>query len=170
MRPGPRVVVPLKSMCSSMCERPAPSHLPSSMLPALHHACAESTGALWSSRMISVNPFSKVVRRVPGGRKGISGSRAEFEDAFGSAFIRQSLLPSPAGGLGFFLRRGFGSRLRPTGRKKWLRERLAKVVRAFEIFAAVLLGLVEQALIHHVEDHLAEIFAAVHAPVIQKCF
>src|SRR5437588_7390314 len=70
MRPAARVVVPLKSMCSSTCERPPPSHLPSSMLPALHQTCAETTGALWSSRMIKVRPFSSVLSRTPGGIAG----------------------------------------------------------------------------------------------------
>ena len=26
----------------------------------MHHACADTTGALWSSRIIMVNPFSSV--------------------------------------------------------------------------------------------------------------
>ena len=46
MRPLPRVEVPLNSICSSTWERPAPSHCPSSTLPARHQACALITGAL----------------------------------------------------------------------------------------------------------------------------
>src|SRR6266446_9590206 len=41
------------------------------MLPLMHHACAETTGALWSSRTMTVRPFSKVMRRVPGGQAGM---------------------------------------------------------------------------------------------------
>jgi hypothetical protein len=43
---GPRRSVPLKSMCSRTCERPAPSQRPSWMLPVRHQAWAETTGAL----------------------------------------------------------------------------------------------------------------------------
>src|SRR6266516_3978148 len=41
------------------------------MLPLMHQACAETTGALWSSRTMTVSPFSKVMRRVPGGQAGM---------------------------------------------------------------------------------------------------
>ena len=41
-----RVFVPLKSMCSRMCERPAPRCSSSSMLPVAHQACTLATGAL----------------------------------------------------------------------------------------------------------------------------
>src|SRR5216117_3917005 len=41
------------------------------MLPLMHQACAETTGALWSSRTMTVRPFSKVMRRVPGGQAGM---------------------------------------------------------------------------------------------------
>src|ERR1043166_2355747 len=71
MRLPGRVFVPLKSMCSSTCDMPAPSHLPSCMLPAMHHACAETTGALWSSRTMIVRPFSSVVMPTPAGMDGI---------------------------------------------------------------------------------------------------
>src|SRR6059036_8197 len=37
------------------------------MLPALHHAWAETTGALWSSRMIRTSPLGKVWKSTPGG-------------------------------------------------------------------------------------------------------
>ena len=74
MRLPGRVVVPLNSMCSKTCDRPAPSHLPSVMLPAWHQACAETTGALWSSRVMTTNPFSSVVRLAPGGMGGISAA------------------------------------------------------------------------------------------------
>ena len=65
MRPAPRVLVPLKSMCSKMWESPAPSHCPSWTLPARHHACAETTGALRSSRTIIVKPLGKEASQVP---------------------------------------------------------------------------------------------------------
>lgn len=65
MRPTPRVLVPLKSMCSKMWESPAPSHCPSWMLPERHHACAETTGALRSSRTIIVKPLGKEASQVP---------------------------------------------------------------------------------------------------------
>src|SRR5580765_5890078 len=52
------------------------------MLPALHQACAETTGALWSSRMMNVRPFSRVARRTPGGMAGsdelVSGKTEEL--------------------------------------------------------------------------------------------
>ena len=70
MRLPGRVVVPLKSMCSSTCDRPAPSQRPSWMLPAMHQACAETTGALWSSRTMMVRPLSSVVSVTPGGSDG----------------------------------------------------------------------------------------------------
>ena len=71
--PG-RVAVPLKSMCSSTCDRPAPSQAPSSMLPARHHAWALTTGALWSSRRMSCSPLSRVSSRTPGGTCGMPGA------------------------------------------------------------------------------------------------
>src|SRR5437764_926529 len=78
MRLPGRVVVPLKSMCSRMCERPAPSHLPSWTLPDMHQAWAETTGALWSSRMMMVRPFSRLVRVTPGGEAGIVSDSADM--------------------------------------------------------------------------------------------
>src|SRR4029079_8960447 len=42
------------------------------MLPVMAQACAETTGALWSSRTMMVNPLSRVVTRTPGGSAGIS--------------------------------------------------------------------------------------------------
>src|SRR5947208_2492552 len=42
------------------------------MLPVMHQACAETTGALWSSRTMMTRPLSKVVIRVPAGEAGIS--------------------------------------------------------------------------------------------------
>jgi hypothetical protein len=42
------------------------------MLPAMAHACAETTGALWSSRTMMVKPLSSVVSVTPGGMDGIS--------------------------------------------------------------------------------------------------
>src|ERR1700722_7098276 len=59
-------------MCSRPCDRPAPSHFPSVMLPVWHHAWAETTGALWSSRVMITRPFSNVVSFAPGGMAGIS--------------------------------------------------------------------------------------------------
>src|SRR5437773_898849 len=41
------------------------------MLPAMHQACAETTGALWSSRRMSVRPLSSVAMRVPNGQTGM---------------------------------------------------------------------------------------------------
>src|SRR5258705_4501339 len=72
MRPAARLAVPLNNICSRTCDRPAPSQRPSSTLPALHQAWAETTGALWSSRMMSVRPFSRVSSRTPGGMAGIA--------------------------------------------------------------------------------------------------
>src|ERR1700722_9226497 len=72
MRLPGRVVVPLNSMCSNTCERPAPSQRPSWMLPLIDHDCAETTGTLWSSRTITVRPFSRVVRGTPSGIDGIT--------------------------------------------------------------------------------------------------
>src|SRR3974377_223929 len=42
------------------------------MLPAMHQAWAETTGALWSSRTMTVSPFSGVVGVTPGGKRGSS--------------------------------------------------------------------------------------------------
>jgi len=42
------------------------------MLPAMHHAWAETTGALWSSRTMMVNPLSSVVSVTPGGIAGMA--------------------------------------------------------------------------------------------------
>jgi hypothetical protein len=42
------------------------------MLPVIAHACAETTGALWSSRVMMVRPFSSVTSLTPGGMAGIS--------------------------------------------------------------------------------------------------
>src|SRR5689334_6541734 len=67
-------------MCSSMCDMPEPSHFPSSMLPALHHACAETTGALLSSRTMMTSPLSNVVTFVPGGSDGMSAYSVESSD------------------------------------------------------------------------------------------
>src|SRR5436309_3633310 len=41
------------------------------MLPAMHQAWAETTGALWSSRTIIVKPFGNVVSLTSGGIGGI---------------------------------------------------------------------------------------------------
>src|SRR5260370_22682581 len=41
------------------------------MLPAMHQAWAETTGALWSSRTMIVRPFSRIVRLTSGGIEGI---------------------------------------------------------------------------------------------------
>ena len=76
MRLPARVLVPLKSMCSSTWERPAPSQSPSSTLPARHHACALTTGALWSSRRMICRPLSSVTKRTPGGTNGMTGAGA----------------------------------------------------------------------------------------------
>src|SRR5205809_3545817 len=73
MRLPGRFVVPLNSMCSSTCDRPAPSHLSSWMLPLMAHAWADTTGALWSSRTMTVRPLSRLVSLTPGGSAGISG-------------------------------------------------------------------------------------------------
>src|ERR1051325_2249578 len=42
------------------------------MLPAMHQAWAETTGALWSSRTMMVNPLSSVVSFTPPGIGRIS--------------------------------------------------------------------------------------------------
>src|ERR1051325_8710443 len=42
------------------------------MLPAMHQACADTTGALWSSRTITVRPLPSVVICTPGGIGGMS--------------------------------------------------------------------------------------------------
>src|SRR5437879_261756 len=44
------------------------------MLPAIHQAWAETTGALWSSCTMIVRPLSSVVRLTPGGMAGKSPS------------------------------------------------------------------------------------------------
>src|SRR5438105_14824692 len=88
MRLPARVVVPLNSMCSSTCDIPAPSHLPSWMLPAMHQAWAETTGALWSSRTMMVSPFSSEVNFTPEGMEGISVLLLLAEDFFGFIFLR----------------------------------------------------------------------------------
>ena len=41
------------------------------MLPAMHHACADTTGALWSSRTMMVRPLSSVVSVTPAGGDGV---------------------------------------------------------------------------------------------------
>src|SRR5216683_3158323 len=51
------------------------------MLPAMHQAWEETTGALWSSRTITASPWSRVVRDTPA---GIEGSGVEFS---GLSFI-----------------------------------------------------------------------------------
>src|SRR5690349_12978112 len=48
----------------------------------MHQACAETTGALWSSRTMTVKPLSRVAVWTPVGSAGISawflGERARF--------------------------------------------------------------------------------------------
>jgi hypothetical protein len=44
------------------------------MLPAMHQACAETTGALWSSRTMTVSPLSSVVRVTALGSNGSSAT------------------------------------------------------------------------------------------------
>ena len=75
-----RVFVPLKSMCSRMCDNPAPRCSFSSMLPVPHHACTLTTGALRSSCTMTVSPLGrmrfcavlggKVIRAAALGRGG----------------------------------------------------------------------------------------------------
>ena len=50
------------------------------MLPALHQACAETTGALWSSRTMIVSPLSSVVTFTPEGMEGISDPLERQQD------------------------------------------------------------------------------------------
>ena len=45
---------------------------PSWMLPAIAHACADTTGALWSSRTMMTRPLSSVVSLTPGGSAAMS--------------------------------------------------------------------------------------------------
>jgi hypothetical protein len=54
------------------------------MLPARHQAWAETTGALWSSRMIRVNPFSSVIRRTP---LGMEPMEVDFDGVAERAFL-----------------------------------------------------------------------------------
>src|ERR1019366_6096079 len=46
--------------------------------PAIAHAWAETTGALWSSRTMMVRPLSSVVSFTPGGTEGM----ASLENGF----------------------------------------------------------------------------------------
>jgi hypothetical protein len=48
------------------------------MLPAMHQAWAETTGALWSSRTMIVSPLSSVVTFTPGGRAGMGAALDEL--------------------------------------------------------------------------------------------
>jgi hypothetical protein len=48
------------------------------MLPVMAHACAETTGALWSSRTMRVRPLSSVVSVTPAGNEEISSVECGF--------------------------------------------------------------------------------------------
>src|SRR2546430_862446 len=169
MRAPGRVVVPLKSMCSSTCDRPAPSQRPSWMLPVMHQACAETTGALWSSRTIRVRPFSRVVRRVPAGHRGISPP--DFLEAARPRGTMDARIKNKIGETRISLSKTNSTRFRFDRRHRNLprrqerfAERLVKIVAAFEIVTAVLLGLGQQPGFDHVENDFAEILAALNAP------
>src|SRR5260221_1066034 len=161
MRPAARLDVPLKSMCSSTWERPPPSHLPSSMLPALHHCCAEMTGALWSSRIISGKPLGRVMRCTPGGMGGMPGSVLTLD--FVVILTRgQVAATSNLRRFGFPRRRGTFVRGQK-GAAKGLEEFIA----ALKVLPAVVRGLCQQIALHHVEDNLAEILAPAHPPLVK---
>src|ERR1051325_6047501 len=176
MRPAPRVVVPLKSMCSRACERPAPSHLPSSMLPVLHQACTETTGALWSSRITSVRPLGSVLNRTPGGmagravltaRRGKAVKGADIisrERTVATCLPEQLQLRAWLGLAGF--RFGFDHG-RFGRRHERQSEHLVEIVAAFKVVATVVLGFCEEVVLDHVKDDFPKVCAATHAPFVE---
>src|SRR5262245_6318085 len=130
------------------------------MLPAMHHACAETTGALRSSRTMMVRPFSSVVSWTPGGMDGMSPPLF----AMGTPWATKNYLRLGAGS-----RRGDSHRTRLlAGREIWLAEGLEKIVAALKIGAAVFFCLRQPANFHHIEHELAEIFAGVDAPFLKQ--
>ena len=54
-----------------------------------------------------------------------------------------------------------------SGGKEWLAKSLIKIVATSEVRAAVLLGLGQQPMIHHVENHLAKILAPAQSPFVE---
>src|SRR6185437_1071143 len=119
MRLPARLAVPLNSICSSTWERPAPSHLPSWMLPVMAQDWADTTGALWSSRTMMVRPLSSVVVVTPGGRGAISPFEVallieliEWQKVVGNGPKSKGQSPQSTVGLGFRVS-GFESRLLP---------------------------------------------------------
>src|SRR5881628_2051926 len=106
------------------------------MLPAIHQACAETTGALWSSRTMIVRPFSSVVSLTPG---GMAGMLVSVEFIRGSILIIARLPKSHSGSLNFDTGqpcRRSGCFDLPARRHKWFAECLPKLVTAREILAA----------------------------------
>src|SRR5437667_9554679 len=61
-------------MCSRRCDKPAPSHFPSWMLPVRTHACTLATGAEWSSSTMISNPFRSVKLTADGCGEDRSGT------------------------------------------------------------------------------------------------
>src|ERR1017187_3560384 len=146
-------------MCSSTCDRPAPSHFPSWMLPAMHHAWAETTGALWSSRTMRVSPLSNVVSLTPGGMAG---------DRFRAGLIQRH----PVALLRFSL-----GRLRRLGLRRLdgmlafgqegLAERLVKIIAMLKVRAAVFVGFCQPLHLDHVKDDFAEVLAGMNPPFFE---
>src|SRR2546430_1130947 len=139
------------------------------MLPVKHHACAETTGALWSSRTMMVRPLSRVTRRVPGGQAGMLP--ADFLKATrvrgttdARIRIKTAKLESILSKRNSTLFR-FGQRHRDCPRRQIrFAKSLVEVVAAFEIVAAVPFRLGQQPGFDHIENDFSKVLAAFDAP------
>src|SRR5208283_3708964 len=157
----------------------------------MHHACADTTGALRSSRTMTVRPLSSVVTVTPGGNDGIFivASRVKNEVSlirqnrtgrilrnglWAIQFTQLPALEAPSG-------QRQGMRMNPSGlfddrlglrldllrRPERFAEGVGEIVAILKIVTAVPVGLGEQAGFHHVENNLAKVAAVPDAPFRQ---
>src|SRR5208283_3939297 len=102
-----------------------------------------TTGALWSSRTMTVRPLSSVVSVTPAGSDGISPFLIADIPEWRSRLA--------------WLRFWRWLHCCPALRQKRFAERLFKIITVLEIVAGVLVRLGEQTDFHHVENNFAEV-------------
>src|SRR5262245_15908057 len=125
--------------------------------------------------MMIVRPFGSVVSFTPGGIAG--GAGAVFARGLEAAGERAAIVsrcetwasrhPCQRR-LGLRRLRLSGHRRLPLLGQEWLLKHFDEAIAAFEVFTTILLRLRQQMILDHVENNFPEVFAAIHAPLIEN--